>query len=231
MSSPAFANFGLSEYEKRVRDHGLLAAIAFLVIIPVGVLIPRYLRTFTNRWFWGHAITNFLISGPLVFAAWAMGSKAGDLTNSPMDHHKRIGYVIFGLYIGQVVLGTFIHYVRIPFPFLGHRPPQNYIHALLGIVILAMANYQVRPCPRYLYQQGFFSFESGKQVHYGIYVEWPLMTGDVHPVKQSAKHAWLALVIVFWSLYVIGLVFLPRQYTQEREGRSATDKATDKEAS
>ncbi|KAH9160047.1 hypothetical protein EDB89DRAFT_949827 [Lactarius sanguifluus] len=197
MSSPAFANFGLSEYEKRVRDHGLLAAIAFLVIIPVGVLIPRYLRTFTNRWFWGHAITNFLISGPLVFAAWAMGSKAGDLTDSPMDHHK-------------VVLGTFIHYVRIPFPFLGHRPPQNYIHALLGIVILAMANYQV---------------------HYGIYVEWPLMTGDVHPVKQSAKHAWLALVIVFWSLYVIGLVFLPRQYTQEREGRSATDKATDKEAS
>ncbi|KAH9060388.1 hypothetical protein EDB83DRAFT_2224358 [Lactarius deliciosus] len=203
MSSPAFANFGLSEYEKRVRDHGLLAAIAFLVIIPVGVLIPRYLRTFTNRWFWGHAITNFLVSGPLVFAAWAMGSKASDLTDSPMDHHKKIGYVIFGLYIGQVVLGTFIHYVRIPFPFLGHRPPQNYIHALLGIVILAMANYQV---------------------HYGIYVEWPLMTGDVHPVKQSAKHAWLALVIVFWSLYVIGLVFLPRQYTQEREGRSATDK-------
>ncbi|KAH9062332.1 hypothetical protein EDB87DRAFT_1673828 [Lactarius vividus] len=203
MSGPAFANFGLSEYEKRVRDHGLLAAIAFLVIIPVGVLIPRYLRTFTNRWFWGHSIPNFLISGPLVFAAWAMGSKAHDLTDAPMDHHKRIGYVIFGLYIGQVVLGAFIHSIRIPLPFLGHRPPQNYIHALLGLAILAMANYQV---------------------HYGIYVEWPLMTGDVHPVKQSAKHAWLALVIVFWSLYVIGLVLLPRQYTQEREGRSATDK-------
>ncbi|KAI9442739.1 hypothetical protein H4582DRAFT_1809761 [Lactarius indigo] len=203
MSSPSFADFGLSEYEKRVRDHGLLAAIAFLVIIPVGVLIPRYLRTFTNRWFWGHSITNFLFSAPLVFAAWAMGSKAGDLTDSPMDHHKRIGYVIFSLYIVQVVLGAFIHYIRIPFPFLGHRPPQNYIHALLGLTILAMANYQV---------------------HYGIYVEWPLMTGDIHPVKQSAKHAWLALVIVFWSLYVIGLVLLPRQYTQEREGRSTTDK-------
>ena len=111
MSSPAFADIGLSEYEKRVRDHGLLAAIAFLVLIPVGVLIPRYLRTFTNRlvltpaahpeapcestlthlycrWWWGHWITNFLISGPLVFAAWAMGHKAHELTDSPMDHHK-----------------------------------------------------------------------------------------------------------------------------------------------
>jgi hypothetical protein len=109
-----------------------------------------------------------------------------------------------------VVLGAFVHFVRIPFPFLGHRPPQNYIHALLGLAMLALANYEV---------------------HYGIYVEWPLMTGNVHPVKQAAKHAWLALVIVFWSLYAIGLVFLRRQYTKEREGRLANDKDLDKEVS
>jgi len=202
MSNP-FADTGLSEYEKRVRDHGLLAAIAFLVVIPVGVLFPRYVRTYFNQWWWGHAIANFIISGPLVFAAWAMGQKAHDLTHAPMDHHKRIGFVIFGLYIGQVVLGAFIHFVRIPVPFLGHRPPQNYIHALLGLAILALASYQV---------------------HYGIYTEWPLMTGNIHPVKEAAKHAWLALVIVFWSLYAIGLVFLRRQYTKEREGRLAKDK-------
>ena len=39
----------LSEYEKKVRTHALLMGIAFLVIIPTGVLIARYLRTFTNR--------------------------------------------------------------------------------------------------------------------------------------------------------------------------------------
>jgi hypothetical protein len=204
MSSPPFADTGLSEYEKRVRDHGLLAAIAFLVLIPVGVLIPRYLRTFTNRWWWGHWITNFLISGPLVIAAWVMGHKAYKLSDSPMDHHKTIGFVIFGLYIAQVTLGAFVHFVRIRLPFLaGHRPPQNYIHALLGLTILAMANYQV---------------------HYGIYIQWPRMTGNIHPVKEAAKHAWLALVIIFWSLYAIGLAFLPRQYRQEREGRLAKDK-------
>jgi len=203
MSSPAFAHTGLSEYEKRVRDHGLLAAIAFLVLIPVGVLIPRYLRTYINRWWWGHAITNFLISGPLVIAAWVMGHRAHKLTDSPMDHHKTIGFAIFGLYIAQVVLGAIVHFVRIPIPFIGHRPPQNYIHALLGLTILAMAEYQV---------------------HYGMYVQWPNFTGNIHPVKEAAKHAWLALVIIFWSLYAIGLLFLRRQYTQEREGRLAKDK-------
>jgi hypothetical protein len=39
----------LTEYEKKVRNHALLVGIAFLVIVPLGVLIPRYLRTFTNR--------------------------------------------------------------------------------------------------------------------------------------------------------------------------------------
>jgi len=198
MSSPGFADTGLSEYEKRVRDHGLLAAIAFLIVMPLGVLLPRYVRTYVNQWWWGHAIFNFIISGPLVFAAWVMGEKAHHLTHAPMDHHKRVGYAIFYLYITQVVLGAFIHFIRIPFPFLGHRPPQNYIHALLGLAILAMAAYQVN-C--------------------GIYIEWPLLTGNIHPVKQAAKHAWLALVIVFWSLYVIGLLFLRRQYAKERDGR------------
>ncbi|KAF8265349.1 hypothetical protein EI94DRAFT_1736019 [Lactarius quietus] len=203
MSIPTFADTGLSEYEKRVRDHGLLAGIAFLVLIPVGVLIPRYLRTFTNRWWWGHWITNFIVAGPLIIAAWVMGHKAHKMTDSPMDHHKRIGFFIFGLYIAQVTLGAVIHFVRIPFPFLGHRPPQNYIHALLGLAILGMAEYQL---------------------HYGMYVEWPFMTGNIHPVKEAAKHAWLALIIIFWTLYAIGLAFLPRQYKQEREGRLAKDK-------
>ncbi|KAI0260804.1 hypothetical protein BC834DRAFT_973108 [Gloeopeniophorella convolvens] len=199
MSSPVtFHRPPLNEYEKRVRDHALLASIAFLILVPLGVLLPRYLRTFTNRWFLGHAATNFIISGPLVFAAWAMGQKAHNLSHAPMDHHKRIGFCIFSLYIAQVLLGAFIHFVRIPFLFVGHRPPQNYIHAILGLLILAMANYQV---------------------HYGYSHEWPLLTGNVHPVKEAAKHAWLALMIVFWALYLIGLAFLPRQYKQEKEGR------------
>jgi hypothetical protein len=60
------------------------------------------------------------------------------------DTKQSVGIIIFGLYIAQIVVGAFIHFVRIPFLFVGHRPPQNYFHALFGLAILAMAAYQVR---------------------------------------------------------------------------------------
>ncbi|KAH9963750.1 hypothetical protein BC827DRAFT_1190607 [Russula dissimulans] len=188
----------LSEYEKRVRDHAILASTAFLIVIPLGVLIPRYFRTFTNLWWWSHWLLNFFVASPLVFAAWGMAARAKHISHYPMDHHKRVGYAIISLYIAQLLLGAFIHFVRVPFLFVFHRPPQNYFHMVLGAVILTMSAYQI---------------------HYGLYHEWPKGTGNVHPIKGWAKHTWLALVITFWSLFVIGLALMPRQYKQEREGR------------
>jgi hypothetical protein len=32
-----------------IRNHGLLASLAFLVLVPFGTLIARYFRTFTTR--------------------------------------------------------------------------------------------------------------------------------------------------------------------------------------
>lgn len=60
---------------------------------------------------------------------------------------QNVGVIIFGLYIAQIGVGAFIHFVRIPILFVGHRPPQNYFHALFGLAILAMAAYQVRLLP------------------------------------------------------------------------------------
>ncbi|KAI0271084.1 hypothetical protein BGY98DRAFT_937179 [Russula aff. rugulosa BPL654] len=197
----------LTDYEKNVRTHALLMGIAFLVVIPIGVLIARYLRTFTNRWWWAHWLINFIVAGPLIFTGWGMAPSANDLSGMPIDHHKTVGYVILGLYIAQIAIGLFIHAVRVPFLFIFHRPLQNYFHAILGLVILAMASYQI---------------------HDGIYTVWPFVTANIPPVKDSAKHAWLALLIIFWVLYFIGLAFLPRQYRQEREGSLLKQ---DKEAS
>ena len=70
---------------------------------------------------------------------------------------QRIGLFIIGLYIAQLVLGLFIHYIRIPFPAFGHRPPQNFLHAVQGLVILGLANYQVRLCRRFRLRESFFS--------------------------------------------------------------------------
>jgi hypothetical protein len=56
---------------------------------------------------------------------------------------QRVGYAIFTLYSFQLLLGAFIHLVRTPSLFIVHRPPQNYLHAALGLSILAMAGYEV----------------------------------------------------------------------------------------
>jgi len=191
------------EFKKHANSHSLLASLSFLVILPAGVLIARYLRTFTNRWFHVHWIINGLIGFPLIVAAGVMGSRAHDLSYLSLTPHGKRGLSIIGLYVGQLVLGMFIHHIRIPFPFFGYRPPQNFIHALLGLTILALANYQV---------------------HDGIYHKARFYLAP--DVLQSAKHAWLALLIIFWSLYVIGLAFLRRQYKNEQEGRQEKDQET-----
>ena len=91
------------------------------------------------------------------------------------------------------MLGLFIHYIRIPFPAFGHRPPQNFLHAVQGLVILGLANYQVRLCR--LHSNFFLSFLSSSvnQIYDGIYHK----TGFLAPhVVRTAKQAWLALNIV-----------------------------------
>ncbi|KAI0254618.1 hypothetical protein BJV78DRAFT_1185679 [Lactifluus subvellereus] len=159
------------QYVTTVREHAWLGSITFLVVLPLGSLIPRYFRTFTTKWWFAHWILNFLISGPLVIASWVKAVQATG--GGGMDHHKRVGTAIFSLYIVQVVLGAFIHFVRIPFPLLVHRPLSTYAHVLLGMTILAL---------------------SGYQVYDGIYIEWPLE--GMAPIPKSVKHTWLALVVV-----------------------------------
>jgi len=61
---------------------------------------------------------------------------------------QRVGFIIFGLYIAQCVLGLFIHYIHVPFPIFGRRPLQNYLHAIMGLTVIGLAEYQV--CPSWL---------------------------------------------------------------------------------
>ncbi|KAJ7109658.1 hypothetical protein C8R43DRAFT_1043082 [Mycena crocata] len=195
-----FPSTPLNSIEIKVRNHALLCSIGFLVLLPFGVLLARYARTFTRRWFWGHAVMQLIISGPVIFAGWAMGyDLATELNLQDLhDPHQKMGIALLAMYVTQLVLGMFIHYVKMPTLFRGHRPPQNYLHAALGLAILALA---------------------ASQVHYGMTIEWILITGNAHKIPNSAMHAWLALIIVFWALYFIGMALIPRQFSREKEGR------------
>ena len=169
-------------YVDKARVHACLASVTFLVVLPLGVLIPRYFRTFTTksviprssagvffpiliptvlRWWLAHWVLNGFVSFPLIIISWVKGVNASG--NGPMDHHQvskfcfvvgpiydsvcrvqKIGTIIFTLYIVQIFLGAFVHFIRIPFPLIVHRPLSNYVHALLGLTIIVMSAYQVR---------------------------------------------------------------------------------------
>ena len=119
-----------------------------------------------KSWFWPHALIQFILAGPVIFAGWALAHQAVNVIPGQNfnDKHKvlskpllaltnihitwicsllqKIGLALLILYLVQLILGLFIHFVKLPF-IGGHRPPQNYFHAILGLATIALAFYQV----------------------------------------------------------------------------------------
>jgi hypothetical protein len=93
-------------------------------------------------------VFQLIFAGPIIWAGWAKGRDAAGMLEMQdyQDDHQKVGLALLILYVIQLVVGFFIHFVKMPLMFGGHRPPQNYVHIILGIVILALAAYQVR-CP------------------------------------------------------------------------------------
>ncbi|KAJ6612558.1 hypothetical protein B0H10DRAFT_2052118 [Mycena sp. CBHHK59/15] len=189
----------LSPFESKARIHAHIAFFAFLVALPLGIYSARYLRTFTNGWLYPHALINFVVTGPLVFYAFVLGYQTTTAAGTPhfSDPHQKVGLALLIMYLLQVALGTLVHWVKLP-RLPGGRAPQNYLHILLGLGIVALATWQT---------------------HYGLWTEWAFATGNGHPVNWRCKHFWLAITVVIWSLYALGLGLLPRQLKQEAAAR------------
>jgi len=194
----------LLPFQMNLVAHGIVSAIGYLVLLPLGILLARYTRTFTNKWFHAHWFVQTIVSGPLIIASFALArhatTQAG--TGHFNDTHKKWGLAIFILYWIQVAFGAFIHFVK---PRVGlrivRRPIQNYLHAILGLLILAASFYQVR---------------------YGYRVEWPLQAGR-GKVGNGANIVWWIWVFLIPVVYFAGVaLLLRRQYRQEaeRQGKS-----------
>jgi len=191
----------LQPFAVPAKNHAILVATGFLIILPIGVLTARYLRTFTRQWVNLHMVINFLIAGPILLGGIGTGIRyTGSIQTGGnwVDPHKRTGLSLLILYCTQVILGLIIHFFKTPRFLQGRRPPQNYFHVALGLIILAVA------------------FE---QVHYGITIEWIEGTGGNPPVPRAAMKAWTGWVISFWVIYFAGYALLPRQFKQERMAR------------
>lgn len=184
----------LLSYQRMIVAHATFCTVGFLLFLPAGALLARYSRTFTSMWFKGHWIAQFALAGPSIFIGVALGIQS--VTEAGATHlndsHKKYGLAIFVLYLLQCGVGAIIHWVKASDR--TRRPLQNYFHAIFGLLIIALAYYQV---------------------HSGYKVEWPKVTGrgELSKGVNVFFFVWLAVLPV---AYLVGLSFLPKQLRQER---------------
>ncbi|KIK03483.1 hypothetical protein K443DRAFT_131315 [Laccaria amethystina LaAM-08-1] len=185
----------LLPYQRMIIAHATFCTVGFLLFLPAGSLLARYSRTFTSMWFKGHWIAQFALAGPSIVIGIALGiqSVAEAGATHLNDSHKRYGVAIFILYLLQCGLGAIIHWVKASDR--TRRPLQNYFHAIFGLLIIALAFYQV---------------------HSGYKVEWTKATGrdELSNGVNIFFFIWLA---VLPAAYFVGLTFLPKQLRQERK--------------
>jgi hypothetical protein len=56
--------------------HAVLCSIGFLLVLPVGALVARWLRTFNSYWFKAHWITQLMLGGPIIATGWGLAVAA-----------------------------------------------------------------------------------------------------------------------------------------------------------
>ncbi|KZP07366.1 hypothetical protein FIBSPDRAFT_287803 [Athelia psychrophila] len=179
-----------------IANHGILCTIGFLGLLPLGVLIARW-----TRWFAGHAVIQAVLSGPIIVAGVALGIHSVDASGGMHldDTHKKLGVALFVLYFVQLLGGAVIHFFK-PKNSM-RRPAQNYAHAFLGLLIIALAFWQVRT--------GYRS----------EYPEWA--TGRV---PMGVNTLWIVWVVLIPVAYFAGLALVPRQFRQEGAARDGAGK-------
>ncbi|KAF8515434.1 hypothetical protein JB92DRAFT_2914771 [Gautieria morchelliformis] len=202
VSSPFDPDPPLLPYQKMIIAHAVVATFGFLFLLPGGVLLARYTRTISSKWFTGHWVLQAALAGPVIIVGCALGIVPSQQLGIHLStRHQILGVVLLVLYFVQCVVGALIHFVKVPFKTRFGRPPQNYCHAILGLAILALAFYQIR---------------------IGFRDEWPIQTGRL-PVPKAVYIVWVVWLVAFSVLYFGGLGYLPRQWRQERESAKAME--------
>jgi len=115
----------------------------------------------------------------------------------------------------QCLLGAFIHYVKKKDRV--RRPPQNYFHAVFGLLVITLALYQVRSGynTEWPTTTGREPLPAGVDIIYWI---WVVVCHFLTKMRYSVLHAdsgnFQKLLPVS---YGIGLAFLPKQFRSEKK--------------
>ncbi|KAJ4488877.1 hypothetical protein C8J55DRAFT_506439 [Lentinula edodes] len=189
----------LNAHQRLAFAHAVFCTAGFLLFLPAGALVSRWARTFTPAWYTAHWILQFIVSGLSIFLGLIFGvqsiNKSREIEHFN-DEHKKWGVILFALYVSQCALGAFIHWVK-PKNSPG-RPLQNYLHAVFGLILIAL---------------GFF------QVRTGYKTEWPKAVGR-GDLMEGADFMWYTWILILPILYFAGLILLPKQLRQEAVPKS-----------
>ncbi|KAI3841501.1 hypothetical protein MKX03_031114 [Papaver bracteatum] len=121
--------------------HGILNALSWGFLFPVGVIMARYLRTFDSldpAWFNLH-VSCQVLGYILGVAGWGTGMKLGyESKGIEFPLHRKIGIALFCLCTMQVLFALFLR----PKKDHKHRTLWNFYHHIQGylIVILGIVN-------------------------------------------------------------------------------------------
>ncbi|WVR06275.1 hypothetical protein IAU60_003305 [Kwoniella sp. DSM 27419] len=188
--------------------HVVCGALATMAILPIGIIVPRLGRGLTTGrwWFPVHGAMNGLLGFGLITAAFAIA--VSQFPGGIVSTHRKLGLTLFILAIVQTCLGVFTHFYKRTHKFqqASGRGPSNYIHVVLGLVVVGL---------------GF------GVVWTGIDQEWAASTGYGTP-SVGWKAGWGVVVGLTLLVYLGGLYLLPRQLHNEsfsRQHRSPTSSA------
>ncbi|RZC65819.1 hypothetical protein C5167_009511 [Papaver somniferum] len=137
LSGQQSSSGGVDSRTKRRNVHGVLNAVAWGILMPVGAIAARYLRVFNSMdpaWFYIHIATQtsaYIIG----VAGWATGLKLGS-ESSGIQHnaHRNIGIALF-------ILGTLQVFALLlrPKPDHKYRSYWNIYHRLTGCIVIVLS--------------------------------------------------------------------------------------------
>lgn len=112
--------------------HGVMAAVAFAIIFPIGGIIIRVANFSGLPWIHGAIqIVAFLV----YTAAFGLGIYIARTLNLISNHHPIIGIVVFGILIFQPILGVLHHRT---FKKTGRRGALSFAHIGIGRVAIIL---------------------------------------------------------------------------------------------
>ncbi|KAI0314226.1 hypothetical protein OF83DRAFT_463876 [Amylostereum chailletii] len=168
----------LLPYQKMIILHAIFCIAGFLVLLPLGSLLARYMRGVYPSSITLHWVIQGSVAGSVILIGILAGFKAVEKSNAAHfdDAHKRWGVFLVALYITQVVAGTVIHRIK------PNNPTAGRLHVAFGLSVIALSFYQV---------------------HVGYTHEWTVVTGRAE--LKLIKPLWWSLIIAVPLLYIGGL--------------------------